>query len=83
MDNPQRHNPLADTPRFGVSEELIAQLHDATSRFHEARRRLEEQMDGVEHRHQERVDIAGAEVRRIEREIEDLSAKIHNALPPV
>ena len=67
-------------PSGRVPDELIDELHGANQKFHEARVHLEEQMDGTEHRHQERVDAAASDVREAEQKLEAVSDQISQTL---
>lgn len=82
MLQPLKSNPLCivENPASPISEELLQRLHQATDRFHECRRLLEEAMDGSEYRHQERVDAAEERLRQAEREVEEIDQQIKNQL---
>ena len=59
-----------------IPDELIQRFHDATERFQAARQELERSLSGSEYRHQERVDLAGDRLRRVERELEQIDEAI-------
>ena len=63
-----------------IPEDLMQELHQASERFHECRRRWEQVMDGSDYRHQERTDAAAAELHQAEREVEALEGKIQALL---
>jgi hypothetical protein len=63
-----------------VPEDLLQRLHDANQHFHAAKENLTKEMDKPEYRHEERVDRAGNEIREAEREVEEITAKISDAL---
>ncbi len=63
-----------------VPDDLMDKLHKANDRFHQAREQLEAQMNGVEFRHQERVNNASEAVRVAEREVEEVSDRIGQEL---
>ena len=63
-------------------EDLRQQLHRATDRFHQARLEWEKWLQASEYRHEERVNAARDNLRKAEREVEDLEGKIKQALSP-
>lgn len=67
-------------PAGPVPNDLMDQLHKANDHFHQAREQLEAQMNGVEFRHQERVNSASEAVRVAEREVEEVSDRIGQEL---
>jgi predicted nucleic acid-binding Zn-ribbon protein len=73
--------PTNPTPH-SIAPDLLEQLDAANRRFHEARQHLEEVMDGSEYRHQERIDEKNEELRNAERALEEITAKIKEALAP-
>ena len=68
-------------PSSQVPKMLLDQLHRANQRLHEAKEELEQNMDGSNYRHEERVDVAMQSFREAERAVEDIerqiSAKLH------
>ncbi|MDB5293030.1 MAG: hypothetical protein JWL69_4271 [Phycisphaerales bacterium] len=67
----------ADAAREKVPDELVNQLHDANERFHSAKEQLEEVMDDSEYDHQTRVQAGTDKLRDAEREVEEVTEKIH------
>jgi chromosome segregation ATPase len=59
-----------------VPDELMEQLHHATERFHACRQDLERSMSSSEYRHQERINAAEEQLRKAEREMEELDERI-------
>jgi hypothetical protein len=62
-----------------VPEELMGDLHDATQRFGEARRKLEHTFDDDEAPPSQR-DQATAEVRAADHDLDEISRRIHDLL---
>jgi len=71
-----------DVRRLMVSEELLRQLHDADERLRVAKLGLEEAMDETElvSRHGQQVEDRLGDVRKAEKELEEISAKIKEIL---
>jgi hypothetical protein len=69
-----------DVNRLTVPDELHQKLHDANQRFHEAKRNLEEAMNDTEYDHGQHVEQRIEEVRKIEKEIEDLNGQVAEIL---
>jgi hypothetical protein len=69
-----------DVERLMVPEELIKQVHEARERFRVAKENLEKAMDDTEYDHGQHVDDRYAEVRKAERELEDLTDKVQEIL---
>jgi RNA polymerase-binding transcription factor DksA len=65
-----------------IPAELLAELHAANERFHAAKQKLEQTMDDTGYRHTERNEQEMENIRRAEREIEEIEAKIRQ-LPAV
>jgi hypothetical protein len=76
----QKPDVLKEAEELRVPEELLAQLHEADARLHEARRAMEQIMDDSEYDHQRRVNMNGDELKAAERAVEEISQKIHNSL---
>jgi hypothetical protein len=70
------HPPQAPT----VPVELVDGLHQANEHFHEAKQKLEHEMDVPEYRYQERVSKATQEVRKAEAALEQAEEKLHQNL---
>jgi hypothetical protein len=69
-----------DVNRLIVPEELLAQVHDARERFRLSRENLEMAMDDTDYDHGRHVVDRFAEVRKAERELEELTAKVQEIL---
>jgi hypothetical protein len=69
-----------DVERLMVPEELITQVHEARERFRVAKENLEKAMDDTEYDHGQHVDDRYAELRKAERELEDLTDKVQEIL---
>jgi predicted nucleic acid-binding Zn-ribbon protein len=71
-----------DVDRLKVPEDLLRQLHDANARLQAARRHLEEAMDETEliFRHEQNVEDHFGEVRKAEKDVEEISKKIQEIL---
>jgi hypothetical protein len=69
-----------DVDRLLVPDDLHRELHDANERFHEAKKNLEEAMDESEYDHGRHVHQRLEEFRKVEREIEELNAKVNEVL---
>jgi hypothetical protein len=78
----EKPDAMQQAAELRVSDELLGQLHAANARLHEARRKLEESMDGSDYEHQHHVDQSGDELRAAERAVEEVSEKIHKSLKP-
>ena len=72
---------MAD-PISPMPQDVLEKLHEATGRFSDGRKRLEEEMDAAEQDHQKRVDAAAEQLRQAEREVEQAEEKIKELLPP-
>ena len=73
---------VKDAEELQVPEDLLKQLHEADARLHEARRAMEQTMDDADYDHQHRVDASSGDLNAAEREVEEISAKIHKSLKP-
>jgi hypothetical protein len=69
-----------DVNRLHVPDDLHQKLHEANQRFHEAKRNLEEAMKDTEYDHGQHVEQRIEEVRRIEKEIEELNGQVKEIL---
>jgi hypothetical protein len=69
-----------DVNRLIVPEELLKQVHDAKERFRLSRENLEKAMDDTDYDHGQHVDNRFADVRKAEREMEELTAKVQEIL---
>jgi polyhydroxyalkanoate synthesis regulator phasin len=65
-----------------VDDSLMREMHDANEHFHTSKQALEKTMSDTDYGHQERVDRAIEQVREAERQVEEISGKIHDALNP-
>jgi methylphosphotriester-DNA--protein-cysteine methyltransferase len=65
-----------------VPDDLLQKLHLAGEHLHRSRQLLEEAMDDTEYAHQERLDQMTDQLRAAEREVEEISLKIHSSLAP-
>ena len=63
-----------------VPDELMQQLHDASERFARERQARDEVVEGNDFRHQERVDAATENLRKAEREVEEIEQRIRQFL---
>lgn len=63
-----------------VPEELIKQVHEARERFRTCKENLEKAMDGSDYDHEQHVDDRFAELRKAERELEELTDKVQEIL---
>jgi septation ring formation regulator EzrA len=80
---PQDPTPSGpDVQRLMVPEELLRQLHDAGARLEVAKQHLEEAMDETElvSRHGQQVEDRLGELRKTEKELEEISEKIKEIL---
>jgi polyhydroxyalkanoate synthesis regulator phasin len=64
-----------------IPDDLLDKLRKATDHFHDSKGGLEEALDKPEYEHQQRVDAAGEELRKAERELEDVEKEIKDVLP--
>jgi hypothetical protein len=69
----------ADASRDKVPDALVDQLHDANAHFHAAKKEMEAAMDDSEYDHTGRVEANTDKVKDAEREVEDVTQKIHKA----
>ncbi|MDB5172671.1 MAG: hypothetical protein JWO87_3193 [Phycisphaerales bacterium] len=76
---PQPTRPAADASRDKVPDELVNQLHDANAHFHSAKQQMEQAMDDPEFNQQSRVESNTEKLRDAEREVEEVTRKIHKA----
>jgi hypothetical protein len=67
----------ADASREKVPDELVNQLHEANEHFHSAKEQLDQAMNDSEFDHQTRVQAGTDRVRDAEREVEEVTEKIH------
>jgi hypothetical protein len=63
-----------------VPDDLLRQLHDANERFRLAKDQLQETTNDSDNRHVERVEDRFVELRKAERDLEDLTAKVQEIL---
>jgi len=80
---PQEPTPSGpDVERLMVPEELLKQLHAANESLRVAKERLEEAMDETElvFRHQQQVEERFGELRKSEKDLEEISGKINEIL---
>jgi hypothetical protein len=69
-----------DVNRLIVPEELLKQVHDAHERFRLSKENLEKAMEDSDYDHGQHVDDRFAEVRKAEREMEELTTKVQEIL---
>jgi hypothetical protein len=69
-----------DVERLKVPEELIKQVHEARERFRLAKENMEKAMDDTDYDHGQHVDGHFAELRKAERELEELTDKVQEIL---
>ena len=78
---PQQPLPTGpDVDRLMVPDDLLRQLHDANERFRLAKDQLQETTNDSDNRHVERVEDRFVELRKAERDLEDLTAKVQEIL---
>ena len=65
-----------------IPEELLQKLHDATERFHQAKKSLDTATSASEFHHQQSIDKATEELRTAERQVEEITMQIHGSLKP-
>lgn len=65
-----------------IPEDLLQKLHAATERFHRAREAMEKSVGDAEYSHQQRIDQATEQMRVAEREVEEITMRIHGSLTP-
>jgi polyhydroxyalkanoate synthesis regulator phasin len=63
-----------------VPDDLMKQLHEANARFHEHKQRLEEMQGASDYSHQTHLDRAEEQLKAVERELEEINRKIHEAM---
>jgi flagellar hook-basal body complex protein FliE len=66
----------ANAVKLRVPDELLAQLHAANQKFHEAKQRLEQTMAETQEDHLHRVADQMQKFRQAEAEMEEISRKI-------
>ena len=69
-------------PDAHLREELMEQLRQANAHFQQSRQEWEKWLDASEFRHDERVDAAREQLRAAEREVEEVEARIQQAIVP-
>ncbi|MGD0388840.1 MAG: hypothetical protein ABSC42_07795 [Tepidisphaeraceae bacterium] len=69
-----------DVGRLVVPDDLLRQLHDANERFRLAKEQLQKTTNDSDDRHVERVEERFAELRKAERDLEELTAKVQEIL---
>ena len=78
---PQQPLPTGpDLDRHMVPDDLLRQLHDANERFRLAKEQLQETTNDSDDRHVQRVEDRFAELRKAERDLEELTAKVQEIL---
>jgi hypothetical protein len=78
---PQQPLPTGpDLDRLMVPDDLLRQLHDANERFRLAKEQLQETTNDSDDRHVQRVEDRFAELRKAERDLEELTAKVQEIL---
>jgi protein subunit release factor A len=65
-----------------VPEAMLQKLHEATERFHQAKKSLDAANAASEFNHQHSIDKAAEEFRTAEREVEEITLQIHGSLKP-
>ena len=81
-DDPGAQATLRETQDRRVPDDLVRQLHEADGRADALRRQLEATLGDAEYAKGERAGQLGEELRAAEREIEEISRRIHDASPP-
>jgi hypothetical protein len=69
-----------DVERLKIPEELLKQVHDARERFRLSKENLEKAMEDSDYDHGQHVEDHFAELRKAERELEDLTDKVQEIL---
>jgi hypothetical protein len=69
-----------DVERLIVPEALLQQVHDAHERFHAAKEALKGAMDSTDYDHTQHVNERYAELRKAEKEVEELNEKVQEIL---
>ncbi len=69
-----------DVERLKVPEELLKQVHDARERFRLSKENLEKAMEDSDYDHGQHVEGHFAELRKAERELEELTDKVQEIL---
>jgi hypothetical protein len=69
-----------DVNRLTVPEELQQQLHEANQRFCQARQNLEEGSRAFDDEHSKHMKVLADELRRAEKELEELNQKVQDIL---
>jgi hypothetical protein len=69
-----------DVERLIVPEELLQQLHAAHERFHAAKEALKGAMDSTDYDHGQHVKDRYADLRKAEKEVEELNEKVQEIL---
>jgi propanediol dehydratase small subunit len=78
---PQQPLPTGpDVDRLMVPDDLLRQLHDANERFRLAKEQLQKTTDDSDDRHVARVEERFVELRKAERDLEELTAKVQEIL---
>ena len=78
MDSPKPTGP--DVERLKVPEELIKQVHEARERFRLAKENLESATKETEYDHGRHVEERMEDMRKAEREMEELTDKVQEIL---
>ena len=77
-EQPQPTGP--DVDRLIVPDDLLRQLHDANERFRLAKEQLQQATDASDFEHEKGVEDRFVELRKAERDLEDLTAKVQEIL---
>jgi hypothetical protein len=69
-----------DVDRLIVPEALLGQVHAAHERFHAAKEALKVAMESSDYDHTQHVNERYAELRKAEKEVEELNEKVQEIL---
>ncbi|MGD0770344.1 MAG: hypothetical protein ABSB42_19340 [Tepidisphaeraceae bacterium] len=77
-EQPQPTGP--DVERLIVPDDLLRQLHDANEQFRLAKEQLHHATDASDFEHQKGVEVRFVELRKAERDLEELTVKVQEIL---
>ncbi len=65
-----------------VPDDLMQELHEANGQFHRLKEEIDSAMADTKEQHQGRLDAAIEDLRKAERRVEEINARIHGTLKP-
>ena len=81
QDDAGAQNTLRETHDRQLPDGLLKELHAANGRADELRKQLEQTLGDADYDHETRAGRVGEDLRKAEREIEEITGRIRDATP--